>query len=439
MFKVSLYLPAQAAAETEALITHWNVKSGDSFTKGAVLASAESAKANFDFEAPCDGKVFSVLVAEGSSVTFDTPVIEIETNDQTMKNSVPPTPSSTSSPSVERVDMFSRVADSALHDRLPVYLLGIGSYLPQRIIKTGEMLGEFPGVTEEYMFGVTGIRQRHWMADNEKPSDMALVAAKQAIDKSGITAEAIDTIIVATETPDVTMPSTACILQEKLGIRSVPAFDLHAACSGWLYAISVARGMLSAGYCKNALVVGVDALSRFLDKKDKGTYFLFGDGAGAAVISSELIGHPIRQEILTTDTKGINYARRLAPGYHLFSPGDPAIDPYVRVEGHALFRSATASFAALIRDTIAKSGWKIDDVRLVIPHQANGRILKAAAEKAGVPFDRFYLNIDRVGNTSSASIPIAFAEIEKGLQKKDKIILCSVGAGITAAAISIEW
>jgi 3-oxoacyl-[acyl-carrier-protein] synthase-3 len=292
-------------------------------------------------------------------------------------------------------------------------------------------------MTEDYIFGVTGIRERHWATD-EKPSDMALAAALQAIEKSKIQVQDIDAIVVATETPDVCMPSTACILQGKLGVRGIPAFDIHAACSGWLYAVSVAKGLVLSGIGRNILVVGADLQSQLIDKKDKGVYFLFGDGAGATVVSSSRKGHIIKEEILLADAKGLHMARREYPGYRM-AQVDNSIDPWIRLDGHALFRFATESFSKVVRDATEKSGWKPEEVRWVVPHQANGRILRAAAQKSGVPFDRFYLNIDHVGNTSSASIPLALLEIEKGLQNGDKLVLCSVGAGITAAAISIEW
>jgi 3-oxoacyl-[acyl-carrier-protein] synthase-3 len=234
------------------------------------------------------------------------------------------------------------------------------------------------------------------------------------------------------------MPSTACLLQKKLGIRGVPAFDVNAACSGWVYGITIAKGMITGGIARNVLVTGVEMQSRLLDKKDRNTYFLFGDGAGATVISGTKTGHVIKNEILSADPAGIRMARREFPGY-MVPQNSNEIDPWIRLDGRALFRFATESFSTMIRELIIKSGWEPSEVRWVVPHQANGRILKAAAQKSGVPFERFYLNIDKVGNTSSASIPLALAEIERGLQNRDKIVFCTVGAGITAAGISIEW
>jgi 3-oxoacyl-[acyl-carrier-protein] synthase-3 len=234
------------------------------------------------------------------------------------------------------------------------------------------------------------------------------------------------------------MPSTAAILQNRLNLPTIPAFDLNAACSGWLYAVAVARGMILSGIARNVLTVGVDLQSRLLDPSDRSAYFIFGDGAGAAVISSGGAGHRIHQVQIGSDTHGLHMARREEPGYTVRN-GQSTIDPWIRLDGQALFRLATESFSSIVRDSIERSGWTIDQIRWIIPHQANGRILKAAARRSGLPFDRFYINIERVGNTSSASIPLALVEIEKSLKPGNKLILGSVGAGITTAAISIEW
>ncbi|MCX7727038.1 MAG: beta-ketoacyl-ACP synthase 3 [Chitinispirillaceae bacterium] len=439
IIKTSLFLPAQAAAETEATILRWHVKEGDSFVKSQILAEAESAKSSFEFEAPCNGKVISILVPEGSTTPFDKPVIEIETDDKSMEKVLLPAGASVSNSSLEKgmdISIIEKLEENI--DTKDIYLLGIGSYLPERIVKNEELLIEHPDINYEYIFGVTGIKERRWAAPGEKPSDMAAIAAKKAIERAGIKPEQIDCIIVSTATPEVVMPSTACLLEEKLGIRSVPAFDLNAACSGWIYALVVAKGLIASGFVHTVLVTAVEMQSRLLDKKDRNTYFLFGDGAGAAVISDKYKGHLLKSEILTADPAGIKMARREFPGYEV-PENSTTFDPWIRLDGKALFRFATESFSTMIRELVIKSGWKPEEVRWVVPHQANSRILKAAATKSGVPFERFYVNIDRMGNTSSASIPIALAEIEKGLQKKDKIVLCTVGAGITAGGLSIEW
>jgi 3-oxoacyl-[acyl-carrier-protein] synthase-3 len=202
--------------------------------------------------------------------------------------------------------------------------------------------------------------------------------------------------------------------------------------------VAAAQGLILSGVAHNVLTVGVDMQSRLLDTSDRSAYFLFGDGAGAAIVSSGTTGHKIRQVILGADTRGLQMARRSEPGYRIRN-GHTDIDPWIRIDGPALFRMAAESFTGLIQQAIAQSGWRPENTRWVIPHQANARILKAAAKRSGVSFDRFYLNVAHVGNTSSASIPIAITEVEESLQPADKLVLCSVGAGMTTAAVSVEW
>lgn len=438
-FKISLYLPAQAAAETEAMITRWHVKAGDVFSKDQVIAEVESAKSTFEFNAPCTGKVVRLLVEESVSVPFEKAVIEIETDDKSVKSQIP---AAGAAPVIESVPSMASTPPASAANGTPavkdVYLLGIGTYIPETIIPNSKLLADHTDINEDYIFGVTGIRERRWAKPDETPSDMALKASKLAIERSGLKPEEIDGIILSTTTPDYMMPSTACILQDKLGIRGALAFDLNAACSGWLYALSVAKGLILSGMGSNILVVAAEMQSRLLDKKDRNTYFLFGDGAGATVVSSVKKGHLIRSEIMLADPAGIKMARRETFGNEI--PANCVnCDPWLRIDGKALFRFATERFSFIINDLIAKSKWDADEVRWVVPHQANSRILKAAAAKTSVSFDRFYINIDRLGNTSSASIPVALSEIERGIQKKDKLIFCTVGAGVTAAGMSIEW
>lgn len=434
-FKILLYLPAQGAAETEATIIEWAVAEGGRFHKGDVLAQIDSAKSVFDFEAPCDGLVIRLLHLEGETVPLSDAVMEIETSDPAMKDWIPPAASRGDAAAAHAP--APAVVSSVSQDDATV-ILGVGCYLPPRVVTNSELVAGFPEISDQYVYQVTGIRQRHWADGEERPSNMAFKASLEAIRKSGIATKEIDAIIVATTTPDVAMPSTACLLQDRLSLRSIPAFDLNAACSGWLYAVSMAQGMIRSGMARNVLTVGVDMQSRLLDPSDHNAYFLFGDAAGAAIIASGSAGHRIRHVTLGADPQGIRMARRDAPGYFILN-GDDHIDPWIRLDGHGMFRAATDSFAALIRDAIFQSGWTPEETRWIVPHQANGRILKAAAKRSGVPFERFFMNIEHVGNTSSASIPVALVEAEPKLAPGDKIVLCSVGAGITTAAVSVEW
>jgi 3-oxoacyl-(acyl-carrier-protein) synthase III len=433
--KMPLYLPAQGASEIEATIIEWRVAEGDRFQKGQVLVQVDSAKSVFDFEAPCDGLVIKRFHLEGETLPLVDPIMEIETDDPAMRDWIPPvmerpTARVEIAPSVPAV---SRAAQ-------PIVFLGFGGYLPERVVTNDELVENFPEITAEYIYQVTGIRRRHWAAADEKPSAMAYKAALEAIRSSGVAAKDIDAVIVATTTPDVAMPSTAAILQDRLNLQTIPAFDLNAACSGWLYAVAVAQGMIVSGAARTVLTVGVDMQSQLLDKSDRSAYFLFGDGAGAAIVAlgGDGVGHRIRQVVLGADTRGLHMARRDEPGY-LIRNGQSSADPWVRIDGHALFRCATESFTDVIRQAFARSGWTAEDTRWIVPHQANERILKAAAKRSGVDFQRFVLNVENVGNTSSASIPLAIVEVEKSFQPGDKLVLCSVGAGMTTAAISVEW
>ena len=435
LFKMPLYLPAQGATEFEASIIEWHLVEGDRFSKGQPLVQIDSAKSVFDFEAPCDGLVIRRFHLEGETIPLTEPLMEIETDDPAMHDWIPP------AAAAERIVVRSESASESsrtLHHGQRIGFVGFGGYLPDRVVCNDELVESFPEITADYVFQVTGIRQRRWAGADEKPSDMAYRAALEAIRRSGIAAKDIDAVIVATTTPDMAMPSTAAILQDRLNLQTIPAFDLNAACAGWLYAVSAAQGMILSGTAHNVLTVGVDMQSRLLDPSDRNAYFLFGDGAGAAIISADVPGHRIHQTILGADTRGLHMARRGDPGYAIRN-GHGDIDPWIRIDGHALFRFATESFTEIIRQSIAKSGWIADDLRWIVPHQANGRIIKAAARRVGIDFERFFLNVERVGNTSSASIPIAMLEVEETLKTGDKLILCSVGAGMTTAAVSIEW
>ncbi len=433
-FQLPLYLPAQGASELEATIIQWHVSEGDSFDKGAVLAEIDSAKSVYDFEAPCAGRVVRRLFQEGDAVPLSEPIMEIETSDPAMPEWIPPAQQAPEPQVREQPRSDSRPSA----DELPVGIVSVGAYLPQRVVTNAELVQAHPGISEAYVYQVTGIRQRHWAAAEEKPSDMALAAAREALAKAHLRPEQLDAVILATTTPDVAMPSTACILQHRLGLRQVPAFDLNAACSGWLYTVGMALGMIRAGVARYVLTVGVDLQSRLLDPADQSACFIFGDGAGAAVIGATKRGHRLDRLILGADTRGLSMARRHQPGYYVTN-GRCEPDPWIRLEGQSLFRVAAESFAEVIRKVLQQADWPPDSARWIIPHQANARILKAAARRSGLPFERFYLNMERVGNTSSASVPLALVELEEQLKPGDRLLLCSVGAGMTTAAAAVEW
>jgi len=435
-FRISLYLPAGGASEVEATLVEWHVAEGAAFAKGDPLAQVDTAKNVFDFEAPCEGTVVRLLCAAGQTVALEAPIMEIETSDPTMRDWIPPATQQAESRAVEPAAEAARPRAPSPGESLVV--LGVGSYLPERVVTNAELVRELSDVSEDYVYQVTGIRERRWAAEGEKPSDMALAAAERALAHAGLSVDDIGAIVLSTTTPDVAMPSTACILQQRLGLPTVPAFDLNAACSGWLYAVAMAEGLIRAGTSRRVLTVAVDLQSRLLDPTDRSAYFIFGDAAGAAVIAAGEPGHALGQIVLGADATGLSMARRHASGYEV-TDGRADVDPWIRLEGSALFRAAAENFAAVIRQALARSGWTADEPRLIVPHQANARILKAAAKRSGIAFERFYINVDRVGNTSSASIPLALVEMDAELRAGDKLLLCSVGAGLTTAATTLVW
>lgn len=438
VFRLSLYLPAQGASETEATIIEWHVAEGDRFEQGQSLAQVDSAKSVFEFESPCRGRVIRRLFIEGEAVPMSKPVLEIETDDPAMRDWIPPAPAA----SPEAGAAVQRPAAELLpmpRTAQAVGLLAVGGYLPRRVVTNEELVEHLPHISADYVEQVTGIRERRWASPGERPSDMAYAAALEAIRKSGLATKQIDAIILATTTPDVAMPATAAFLQDRLNLPTIPAFDLNAACSGWLFAVEMARGMILSGAARHVLTVGVDMQSYLLDKTDESAFFIFGDGAGAAIVAAhEGSGAKIVRTVLGGDSRGLHLARRNTPGFWpVNAVGE--IDPWIRLDGPALFRGAVENFASLVRESLVRSGWAPEEVRWVIPHQANGRILRAAAKRSGVPFERFFLNMDHVGNTSSASIPLAIVELEPRLQPGDRLLLCSVGAGLTTAAVCLEW
>jgi 3-oxoacyl-[acyl-carrier-protein] synthase-3 len=442
--RIELKLPAQGAAEPEATIIEWQIAEGETFTQGQSLAQVDSAKSIFDFEAPFYGKVVRRLCSDGDTIPFTDPVLEVDTTDPTadiwLADEQEETPAA-GPVTTMRVDPAADRRTDDDTDKAVIAIHGIGSYLPSRIVTNEELCRSFPGVDAQYIQQVTGIRERRWAEDGEKPSDMAYGAALEAIRNSKIPLSEIDAVILATTTPDAAMPSTACIVQERLNLRGVPAFDLNAACSGWLYAVSMAMGMISSGQARNVLTVAVDMQSRLLDPEERNALIIFGDGAGAAVISNQTgygRGHRLHAINLGSDTSGLHLARRDFPGYYIPN-GRPDYDPWVRMEGPGMFRLATAAFAESIHMAADMAQWSPEEIAWVVPHQANARILRAAAKKAKFPEDRLYLNVDRVGNTSSASIPVSLVEMAPDLKPGDKIILSAVGAGVTTAAAALEW
>ena len=314
-------------------------------------------------------------------------------------------------------------------------IVGTGSYLPAKIL-TNRDLEQTLDTSDEWIFTRTGIRQRHIAAADERCSDLALAASRRAIEAAGITAQDIGLIIVATSTPDMIFPSTACILQAKLGIKNCPAFDVQAVCSGFVYALATADLFLRAGQYQYALVVGSEIFSRILDWTDRGTCVLFGDGAGAVVLRA-------------SDTPGILTSHLHADGSYqnaLSVPGSVCggkIEgrPFLQMEGNAVFKFAVKVLDEIVEEALARNNLQKSDIDWLVPHQANIRIIRSTAKKLGMSMEKVVVTLDRHGNTSAASIPLALDEAVRDGRIRDghHVLLEGVGGGFTWGAVMIKW
>jgi 3-oxoacyl-[acyl-carrier-protein] synthase III len=312
---------------------------------------------------------------------------------------------------------------------------GTGSYLPEKIL-TNQDLERMVDTSDEWIRTRTGIAQRHIAADNEMASDLALNASRQAMAAAGVTAADIDLIIVATTTPDVIFPSTACILQDKLGVNDCPAFDVQAVCSGFIYALATADMFIRAGKCHTALVVGTEIYSRILDWTDRSTCVLFGDGAGAVVLTQ-------------SDQPGILSSHLHADGSYskiLAAPGSICGGkvqgkPFVIMEGNVVFKFAIKVLEDVVREALAENNLEVSDIDWLIPHQANIRIIISTANKLGLPMEKVVATLDRHGNTSAASIPLALdIAVRDGRIKSGQLVLLEgVGGGFTWGAVLVRW
>lgn len=324
-----------------------------------------------------------------------------------------------------------------------VIVSGSGSYLPADVL-TNHDLTRMVETSDEWIVTRTGIRERRIATPGEATSDMALAACRAAIADAGLKPEDIDLLIVATITPDMLFPSTACLLQSKLKLRPIPAFDVEAACSGFIYVLDIARSMLRSGSFKHALVVGAEKLSSIVDWSDRSTCVLFGDGAGAVVLSqSDDQDVGVLDSLLGSDGEG---------GDILYMPGGGAVRPateesvragqhFLKMNGKEVFKVAVRVMEKATREILERHNLTPDDVALVIPHQANIRIIEMLASRLGLPLDRFGLNIDRLGNTSAASIPLVLDEALRAgrIQRGDLVLMVAFGAGLTWGASLVRW
>jgi len=319
-------------------------------------------------------------------------------------------------------------------------ITGTGSHLPPRRLSNQDMVEMLAArgieTSDEWIFDRTGIRARHFAADGVAASDMALPAAQAALQAAGRRADEIDLIIVATSTPDMVFPSTACILQAKLGVAGCPAFDLQAVCSGFVYALTVADSMIRSGAASKALVIGSEIFSRILDFDDRTTCLLFGDGAGAVVL--EASSEP---GILATDlhSDGRHVGILCVPG--TVSNGKVLGDPLLKMDGQAVFRLAVGVLEQAARTVLAKAGRSEADLDWLIPHQANIRIMQSTAKKLKLPLDKLIVTVDEHGNTSAASVPLALDHAVRSgrVQRGDTVMLEGVGGGFTWGAVLLDF
>jgi len=324
-----------------------------------------------------------------------------------------------------------------------VRVTGWGMYAPERVLTNAE-LERVVDTSDEWIRTRTGIRERRIAAAHETTATLSAIAGKRAIAVAGLEPDDIDLILVATLTPDYWMPSTGALVKEAIGNTTAAAMDVMAACSGFVYAYSSADAYLRAGTFHHALVIGAETLSRFLDFSDRNTCILFGDGAGAVVLSaSDEEGGGMAGLELTTDPDG---------AYMIWLPSGGSRSPvsgqtlargehFVRMEGKETYRYATKTLASSALKAIGRAGWEPEEIDLFIPHQANVRIIESVAKGLGLPMEKMYVNVDRYGNTSAASVPLALSEaVDSGRVKiGDKVVLVAFGAGLTSGAIALEW
>jgi len=322
------------------------------------------------------------------------------------------------------------------------HVTGWGRYVPSQVL-TNHDLERMVDTNDEWIVARTGIRERRVAAVNETTASMAAVAAMRAIRTAGIEPDDIDLILLATLTPDYWMPSTAALVKEAIGNTKAAAMDVAAACSGFVYAFASAQAYIQSGMAKHVLVIGAELLTRFLDYTDRSTCILFGDGAGAVVLSaSDEPGGGLGIE-MTTDPQGA-YMIWLPAGGAKSPPSAETIargEHYIRMEGKETYRFATKTMATTALESVRRSGLEPDDIALFIPHQANIRIVEAVAKGLGLPMERMFVNLDKYGNTSAASVPIALAEAvnEGRVQIGDNVVLVAFGAGFTSGAVTIQW
>ena len=322
------------------------------------------------------------------------------------------------------------------------HITGWGMAVPEPIM-TNDDLAEFVDTNDQWIRERTGIRERRIAKDTDFPSTLAVDASLKALKVANLRPTDIDLIICSTSTPEYIFPATACLIQDQLGASKAGAFDLLAACSGFIYALNMGAQAIRSGSIKSALIIGSETLSRFVNWKDRNTCILFGDGAGAFVLQASERPGGVLSAVMHSDGSGGDLLTLQGGGSH-YPASESTLHEgkhFIQMDGKEVFRFATRVMASATLEALDAAGLTIDQIRWVIPHQANIRIIEAAARGLKLPMDRFVVNLDRYGNTSTASIPIAMVEaIEKGqIQNGDKLVMVGFGAGLTWGALAAEW
>jgi 3-oxoacyl-[acyl-carrier-protein] synthase-3 len=322
------------------------------------------------------------------------------------------------------------------------HVTGWGMAAPDRVL-TNDDLAKMVDTNDEWILSRTGISERRIAEPGESTATLAVDAALRALESTDINAKDIDLIIVATSTPEYIFPSTACIVQDKIGASRAGAFDISAACTGFIYAVNMAAQAIRTGSIENALVIGAETLSRFTNWEDRDTCVLFGDGAGAFVLQSSDQPGGVLTCVMRSDGSGESLLSLPAGGSKLPASHETVDKKQhtIQMNGREVFRFATRVMASATREAVSLASWELDDVTWVIPHQANMRIIEAAARGLRMPIEKFVINLSRYGNTSTASIPIATCEaLESGrIQDGDHLVLVGFGAGLTWGALTLEW
>jgi 3-oxoacyl-[acyl-carrier-protein] synthase-3 len=322
-------------------------------------------------------------------------------------------------------------------------ITGTGRAAPSRVLTNAD-LEKMVETTDEWITTRTGIRERRMAGEGDVLTDFCLEASKQALEAGGVAPEALDAIMVATVSPDQPIPAAACILQQKLGAKRVASWDINAACSGWLYGVHIADALIQTGKAKNILLVGAEFLTRYVDYTDRSTCVLFGDGAGATLLTATKADHGVLATSIRCDGEGAQFIAMPGGGSSFPANRPETLGeklPFIRMMGGETFKMAVRSMTEVCKEVLSESGFTSKDVSWVIPHQANERIITAVADRLEVPPERCIVNIDRYGNTSAASIPIALDETVRDgkIKKGDLILFTAFGGGLTWGAGLVRW